>query len=285
MFGCFNRVSTLEVINVVIILLQLIKFGLFCFQAKMSETSLFAELVKDRNMRELAMQRLSVLKDKDIVDSSVVVVEDNSQDINPCSSQEETRTPPPSVQVENIPVPKMESPPPPPPPLVGSASYPLAMDPTMLLPHDMFSRMSVSSAQMGVKLEMPNSAMPSKANTHSEPKSLSRKPLDSVNSVNRTSELNKVEPNVAVKSELETVKKSVLVSKPKSLTKLPMPPGINQNDLESIDSPPSKSPSPLPEKKTPPKKGIKDLPLPPGNLDSALNFYFIFHYFWLVKFR
>lgn len=230
----------------------------------MSETSLFAELVKDRNMRELAMKRLAALKDRDNVDA-VVVVEDNSQDNNPPSSQEETRTPPPSVQVENIPVPKMESPPPPPPPLLPTSSYPLAMDPTALLPHDMFSRMSVSSAQMGVKLEMPNSGMPSKANTHADPKYLSKKLLDSVNSVNRTSELKKMELKVAVKSEFETIKKSVLVSKPKSLTKLPMPPGINQNDLESIDSPPSKSPSPIPEKKTPPKKGIKDLPLPPGN--------------------
>lgn len=225
----------------------------------MSETSLFAELVKDRNMRELAMKRLAALKDRDNVDS-VVVVEDNSQDNNPPSSQEETRTPPPSVQVENIPVPKMESPPPPPPPLLPTSSYPLAMDPTALLPHDMFSRMSVSSAQMGVKFEMPNSATPSKASTHSDPKYLLKKPLDSVNSVHRTSELKKVELKVAVKSA-----SLVLVSKPKSLTKLPMPPGINQNDLESIDSPPSKSPSPIPEKKTPPKKGIKDLPLPPGN--------------------
>lgn len=85
----------------------------------------------------------------------------------------------------------------------------------------------------------------------------------SVNSVNRTSVTVASEPSTsAVKSE--QVNKTVLVSKPKSLTKLPMPPGIDQNDLESIDSPPSKSPSPIPEKKTPPKKGIKDLPLPPG---------------------
>ncbi|XP_063232565.1 cyclin-dependent kinase 12 isoform X2 [Bacillus rossius redtenbacheri] len=58
----------------------------------------------------------------------------------------------------------------------------------------------------------------------------------------------------------------VTPQKPKSLTKLPMPPGINQSDFESIDSPPSKSPSPEPQLeriKTPPRKGIKDLPMPP----------------------
>jgi hypothetical protein len=58
-----------------------------------------------------------------------------------------------------------------------------------------------------------------------------------------------------------------VVLKPKSLTKLPMPPGIRQSDFESIDSPPSHSPSPEPvvnKHKTPPRKGIRDLPMPPG---------------------
>ena len=95
--------------------------------------------------------------------------------------------------------------------------------------------------------------------------------------------------------------KPQLVFKTKSLSKLPLPPGINQNDLESIDSPPSRSPSPpsniittphvkpktpkpvtpiqkshtLTPKLTPStsksvtgtpkiKKSIKDLPMPPG---------------------
>ncbi|CAB0037602.1 unnamed protein product [Trichogramma brassicae] len=91
--------------------------------------------------------------------------------------------------------------------------------------------------------------------------------------------------------------KPQMVFKTKSLSKLPLPPGINQNDLESIDSPPSRSPSPtsstpvlkpktpkiapltpkphLPSHKptlvTPKpavgvkaRKSIKDLPMPPG---------------------
>lgn len=52
------------------------------------------------------------------------------------------------------------------------------------------------------------------------------------------------------------------------INKMPLPPGIKSTDLESIDSPPSRSPSPLPvaEKKKPKSiKSIKDLPLPPGN--------------------
>jgi hypothetical protein len=64
------------------------------------------------------------------------------------------------------------------------------------------------------------------------------------------------------------------VLKPKSLTKLPMPPGIRQSDFESIDSPPSRSPSPEPvvnKHKTPPRKGIKDLPMPPGECFGAIK--------------
>jgi len=229
-------------------------------KVKMSETSLFAELVKDRNMRELAIKRLEALAGRE--DGDVVVVEDNSQ------SGETPRTPPPPApvkvpgKVDDIPVPKLESPPV--PPVALQNAYPLAMDPmdpTLLLSQDMLP------------------AEPRPVEPPIRPDSL-------VNSVHRTSELVK-EPTVAVKSEPDkktvpvskpTVSKPVAsktpvskplasklaVSKPKSLTKLPMPPGIDQNDLESIDSPPSKSPSPIPEKKTTPKKGIKDLPLPPG---------------------
>lgn len=44
-----------------------------------------------------------------------------------------------------------------------------------------------------------------------------------------------------------------------------MPPGINQSDLESIDSPPSGVDTPEPEKpRTPPRRSLKDLPMPPG---------------------
>ncbi|XP_049823936.1 cyclin-dependent kinase 12 isoform X3 [Aethina tumida] len=50
--------------------------------------------------------------------------------------------------------------------------------------------------------------------------------------------------------------------RPKGLKRLPMPPGIDHNELEAIESPPSRSPSPI-KPKTPPRKSIKDLPMPP----------------------
>lgn len=53
--------------------------------------------------------------------------------------------------------------------------------------------------------------------------------------------------------------------KHKSVTKLPMPPGIKQTDLEVIESPPSRTPTPPSKAKTPPRKsGIMNLPMPPG---------------------
>lgn len=67
-------------------------------------------------------------------------------------------------------------------------------------------------------------------------------------------------------------------TKPKSVTNLPMPPGIDQEQLlEAIESPPSRSPSPLPvtKPKTPPRKSIKDLPMPPGRFSFIKHLVFV----------
>lgn len=74
-------------------------------------------------------------------------------------------------------------------------------------------------------------------------------------------------PPSAKKAPATDNSKSTL--KHKMLTKLPMPPGIKQADLEAIESPPSRTPSPVPpvKPKTPPRKsGIMNLPMPPGKL-------------------
>lgn len=75
--------------------------------------------------------------------------------------------------------------------------------------------------------------------------------------------VNSVLPDV-VKTEKKPLEPNR--TKPKNVTNLPMPPGIDQEELEAIESPPSRSPSPLPvtKPKTPPRKSIKDLPMPPG---------------------
>ncbi|XP_023288505.1 cyclin-dependent kinase 12 isoform X3 [Orussus abietinus] len=78
--------------------------------------------------------------------------------------------------------------------------------------------------------------------------------------------------NLVPLKSVDPPKPPIVAFKSKVLSRLPLPPGINQNDLESIDSPPSGSPSP-PSKaqikfpgsgqKSTLKKGIKDLPMPP----------------------
>lgn len=80
-------------------------------------------------------------------------------------------------------------------------------------------------------------------------------------SLKKTAELTK-NPKLADRK----VKKENVKSKHGSLiNRLPLPPGMKSTDLESIDSPPSRSPSPLLlEKKKSNTRSIKDLPLPPG---------------------
>lgn len=81
-------------------------------------------------------------------------------------------------------------------------------------------------------------------------------------------------------NDLNNVKNKITNNKPKSLTKLPMPPGVNVNDLEDVQSPSppqtnspvtkilhqkyvkSVPPPPLPQV-VPTKKGLLNLPMPP----------------------
>lgn len=87
--------------------------------------------------------------------------------------------------------------------------------------------------------------------------------------------------NLVPLKSVDPPKPPIVAFKTKSLSRLPLPPGINQNDLESIDSPPSRSPSP-PNKtqvkfptstsKPPQKKSFKDLPMPPGRCYFSICF-------------
>lgn len=83
-------------------------------------------------------------------------------------------------------------------------------------------------------------------------------PIATTPTTNATTNNTKMSNNNSITTNSKTKKMT-------KLTKLPMPPGMKQGDLEMIDSPPSTTPSPEPtKKKTPPRKGIKDLPMPPG---------------------
>lgn len=85
--------------------------------------------------------------------------------------------------------------------------------------------------------------------------------------------------NKAIKaSPVPVIKQTYTINKPKSLTNLPMPPGVNANELEDITTPsPPQSASPLSKSAagqkmtsasgeaapTPVRKGVLNLPMPP----------------------
>ncbi|KAK9730258.1 Protein kinase domain [Popillia japonica] len=103
--------------------------------------------------------------------------------------------------------------------------------------------------------EVDNISLPEVPTT--TPSQLSKAPMASPSKITK--------PSTPKKNNVVDTNKIV---KSKSITKLPMPPGINQTDLEAIESPPSRSPSPIPpppplKAKTPPRKTIMNLPMPP----------------------
>nr|CAD7572080.1 unnamed protein product [Timema californicum] len=306
---------------------------------RMSETSLFAELVKAKKTRGLAMKRLAAIKEKEASKDSegddVVITNEivNTDRVRPPETVTFNSDPndlsiglPIFPGVEYVPLPTQLPPNPtqhmlpshhlPMTPPVVSMPTPVPNHPNMYYPPHPFM-----TAPPGVMM-MPNPPpapvlMPGPSrvmvNTAVPPPAVQAYPAPVTAAESRPPQQEKTPPEVVVtpavvqltqntplvaKSPqensalppkesvpLDPVKVSAvdpapaggavvpavevippLVAKPKSLTKLPMPPCLNQSDFESIDSPPSVSPSPEPEPvkvKTPPKKGIRDLPMPP----------------------
>lgn len=154
------------------------------------------------------------------------------------------------------PAPGVQPPPPPPPPLPQSAE-------------------SISTVLAQVSAPMPMSVPPIPPtpilpNMSVPPPPIPPIPVPAPNTI--MSKFNPPNNLVPLKS-VDPPKPPIVTFTTKSLKRLPLPPGINQNDLESIDSPPSRSPSPpnktqlkFPASAGKPlqKKGIKDLPMPPG---------------------
>ncbi|EGI60357.1 Cell division cycle 2-like protein kinase [Acromyrmex echinatior] len=316
-------------------------------QAKISETSLFAELVKDRNMRELAFKKLQAAKEKvgnqdevqiiegsdekdgdggntssenkastdnkdrpinhkeqhtksgdsvvDVTDIPVPTSDDStiacktpplpptgqpsnvplpnpiSTAINPLASHAVVHTSPnPSSVMPNncsivmshspnfsAPAPAVQPPPPPPPPPLPQPPEPAS---TVLIGGQVPAPMPMSVPPIPSTPILPNMSVP--------PPPIPPIPVPAPNTI--MSKFNPPNNLVPLKS-VDPPKPPIVTFTTKSLKRLPLPPGINQNDLESIDSPPSRSPSP-PSKaqlkfsvstKPMQKKGIKDLPMPP----------------------
>ncbi|KAG7196669.1 hypothetical protein KM043_016004 [Ampulex compressa] len=295
-------------------------------QAKISETSLFAELVKDRNMRELAYKKLQAAKEKAVNQDEVQIIEGtDDKDASNTSSEnkasidnkdryvnhkESLKTVNESVKsldVVDIPVPMMDD------CIIAGKTPPLPMAqsaPTLTSGTNPSSLVNVHASPTAVSNNCPvataNSPnIPATANVQLPPlpqsesanaSGLSQVPvpvpipvpvpvtvLPNLSVPPPPIPIPVPAPNTAISKfnapnnlvplkSVDPPKPPIVAFKTKSLSRLPLPPGINQNDLESIDSPPSRSPSP-PSKaqmkfpastpKPPQKKGIKDLPMPP----------------------
>lgn len=315
-------------------------------QAKISETSLFAELVKDRNMRELAYKKLQAAKEKAVNQDEVQIIEgtdekdgsnassienkafvDNKdKSVNHNKEQQQAKFAGESgaikcVDVVDIPVPMSDeggtagkTPPLPSnqsavgaPPLPNPSSAANVASHTIAHTSPNTTSMISNSCAINVS-HSPN--FPTHAGVQQPPPPPPPPPLPQQSESTVLSQVSvpiaaPVLPNMSIPPppipipvpapnimskfnppnnlvQLKSVdppKPPIVAFKTKSLSKLPLPPGINQNDLESIDSPPSRSPSP-PSKaqlkfpastpKPPQKKSIKDLPMPPGLFYSSV---------------
>lgn len=189
---------------------------------KITDTSLFAELVKDRHKRELELKKLeNLLEKKNDVKSSSPVEEPlpSKSTADEVDHSGNHLIEPVPMDIDDIPIP---------------------------------SDNKIETLIKLNEISLPNNIIESIPNTAPPPPP----PVQ-----------NKLAPAIKTNNATTPTKKpDVKINKPKSVTKLPMPPGIDQTDLEAIESPPSRSPTPpLPVRsKTPPRKSIMNLPMPPG---------------------
>lgn len=200
---------------------------------KITDTSLFAELVKDRHKRELELKKLENLLEK----KNDKPTEEETNKFN--ADQVDNAV----LDIDSIPIPsdaKINEEP--------NTSIEKTEQPVPL---------SNSAITEAIAAFVPLPVNPPKISitlTNTKPQILSLP--------------NKLTANEPAKN----------VPKSKNVTKLPMPPGINQTDLEEIESPPSPTHSPTPpipiKSKTPPpsttaiqqqpsRKSIMNLPMPP----------------------
>lgn len=215
---------------------------------KITDTSLFAELVKDRHKRELELKKLENFlenkSDKAELEKTSPVTITNANNVTgtPTFNAATIITTPDTVDA-----------------VTGRTT------PSIPLPMDIVDIPIPSAEQNSVKLH--EIALPETmillSNERSE--NILTPPLPSSAPLNSA----KSPPPIPPSDNKE-------INKKPKITKLPMPPGINQSELEMIESPPSRSPTPpLPEKhfkaKTPPpplRKGIMNLPMPPGKCNK-----------------
>lgn len=226
---------------------------------KITDTSLFAELVKDRQKREMELKKLeNMLEKKSDNKCETETTEKPPDEVDNKAKTElnDTNPPPPlPVCIDEIPIPSDNKLAETTPVRLDEIDLPNNEASTTNLPEKKADSSSLTSSPAPPPPPLPN-AVPNSAPPDVTPPPLPNKVETKVPNV-----------NAAYKKSVVNTELNKVTNKPKSITKLPMPPGINQTDLEVIESPPSRSPSPPPpppKPKTPPRKSIMNLPMPPG---------------------
>lgn len=239
------------------------------FKEKMSDTSLFAELVKDKHKRakleeilgkkEEETQSAASNPNTDLVpaDAESSNATADSASISH-TSHENGDSQSKDMDLVDIPMPL-------PSPKVSE---------TPLHPPPDFDSFKVEPASNGP-------VVPNETNADASQPTVDKNSQNSQGSTSSTS--TPLPPIIKVGgSVVDGVYQNSLIqnktgSKPKSLTKLPMPPNVTAEDLKPIESPVSRSPSPAPVRTTstftqpppekgdnkPKKSGIMTLPMPP----------------------
>lgn len=203
---------------------------------KISDTSLFAELVKHRHKHESEIKSLENLLEKksDAKITETITIPDSNDQVDGKIEKKQDITVPVAMDIDDIPIPSD-------------------------------TKIEENVVKLN-EIALPNNIPPM--------------PPEKPNNLPPVPPSTTVSTSVVKNNVLETVndaaaKVAAEKNKQKNITKLPMPPGINQTDLEAIESPPSRSPTPPPpvKAKTPPRKGIMNLPMPPGKfLKIFINF-------------
>ncbi|KAL0268020.1 UNVERIFIED_CONTAM: hypothetical protein PYX00_010110 [Menopon gallinae] len=272
---------------------------------KMSETSLFAELVKDRNRKEVEAKLAAAAKEQKMPNTSDIPMPAGSKDepTPAAPSQEQTEVKsdekPAAVQQSGGDVssyPKLES-----PKFFGDVEKEiLNKDHKEGEPKKDLSISERKSVEMDIeetgvgfihegdqtdhaKIESMSEIGPIKTSTSpmgdSEAKHdfIKKNPLSNLENfkkgtlgetLKKAAELTK-HPKL---NEKKIRKDNIKTKRGSLINKMPLPPGMKSTDFDNINSPPSRSPSPLPvldKKKPKTQKSIKDLPLPPGTEDLS----------------
>ncbi|KPI95732.1 Cyclin-dependent kinase 12 [Papilio xuthus] len=247
------------------------------FKEKISDTSLFAELVKDKHKRAKKLQEILSQKEEEsqgaissntsINNPEIMTIDELSNATADSSTQvsKEEGEKEPATEVVDIPMPTPTGSEdnPTPTPTATATPNPLQPPPEF----DNFEQKTTANGETTDSVE-------SDQKTQTPPPPPPPPPSSAPPPVSGTASLPplpKVGGSVVDGVYLQNSQPAPPAHKPKSLTKLPMPPNTQVEDLKTLanESPLSTpSPSPIKKPEKPKRTGIMNLPMPPLVPDS-----------------